>query len=95
MTIVVEPTENYSMLPLATQEFVTKMIFGKSFNSLDDIFNQKDEKGHRMGSFFRRYEVKIIPKNLPEQITEINLITNGDFYTEFIALKAKYTEKNG
>lgn len=96
MPIVVEPTEDFKNIPLGRQESVKKYILDRKFSSLDDIFSQQDEHGDYVMSDFCLAEKKIIPQNLPEIITEVDIVArwpdNQGGHYEYVALKAKCAE---
>lgn len=93
MTIIVEPTENFKLIPKAWQDAAKRYMFGKDFNSLREIFNQQDEHGCYVLSNFHVAEERIRPSNLPKTMTEVDIIadwadTHGGDYS-YRALRAK------
>ena len=77
MTIVIEPTKEFEELHDPWKKAARKYMFGREFNSLEEVFNQQDERGIFVLSNFYVGEKRIKPKNLPYTITEVDIICNA------------------
>jgi len=92
VTIVIEPTKEFEEIPEAWQEVARKYMLGREFNSLEEVFNQRDGRGVFVLSNFYVGEKRVIPNNLPYTITEVDIIarwSDSHLNYERIALKAK------
>jgi len=97
MPVIVMKTDEFYRLPDSLKFLAVTYAVGKKFESLNDIFSQQDERSHvYVMSSFRPVEIRIIPKNLPEQITEVDIMASwSDMHNNNFdcrPLRARYVE---
>ena len=94
MPVRVEKTDQFDRLPTYMKFIAATYAAGKTFEDLNSIFGQQDAHHVYVMSGFRPAEVNIVPQNLPEQITEVDIIASwSDDHNNIFdcrPLRAKY-----
>ncbi len=92
--IIVLKGEGFDRMPEAWRDAAVKYALGRTFNSLYDIINQGGPGTVNPMGGFRVAEYRGVPRDLPEVITEADIIAHwGDSHNntfDCVALKAKY-----